>query len=107
MVIGALICEMALGERLFQGNTESEVLNFILLMLVAPDLSAIEDNQVLVLGSTNHTSVNHIDRLPPALGRLGEHGLRLVASLLAVDWRTRTTAEQILQSNVFDTVRPG
>lgn len=105
--LGVIISEMALGARLFEGTSKDEVLSKILPMLGAPDMWTIpQENYIHVLGSENHRAVYAPERLSPAIGRLGQDGLELVADLLSIDWQSRPTAQQALESSFFDSVRP-
>lgn len=104
--VGVLICEMAVGKEMFQGQNEREVLESILETMGAPDLTHVPAPfREIAAKYTHHRNVEPIANFPVLLHRLDWHGLALVRGLLSVDWENRTTVQIALQSPFFDDVR--
>lgn len=106
--LGLLICEMTLGKKLFEGSSEIEVIHSMLGILGAPDLSTVpQDLLHIVLPFRDFDMSSTADDVPIKLHRIGCDGFHLLQQLLSLNWRERPTAQEVLQSQFFDRVRPG
>lgn len=104
--LGVLICEMALGRKLFEGSNEMEVLHSMLGILGSPDIRTVPQKLMhIVLPFRDFRCSPLVEELPILVHRIGAEGMQLVEQLLSFEWQHRPTAQEVLQSPFFDTLR--
>lgn len=103
--LGVLICEMALGRKLFEGSSKSEVLHSMFGILGSPDLSTVPQELMhIVLPFRVFIPSTSIEEIPMLERRIGDKGVQLLKKLLSLECQNRPTAQEALYNRFFDTV---